>query len=1073
MTSGRRLHVSEVTERASDRVEVRLLGPLQVRRADGSLVHPREWRTGKTVDLLRILALRSGKPVRVGDVLGALWPDVDPGRGRVSLRNALSQLRRVLGPTSIERRPDGLVLHDAWVDSVALQSLAAEAGRHARDGRLPTAVRVAREAEALYLGPVTAHDPDAEWVIPERAALATTFREMLLDAADHCVELGWMRDGVELARRALEADTTSERAYRALMRAHAGLGETERALREYERCRAVLAEELGIDPSARTRALHVQLLSVDPVDPAPVPMIGRADELTALVDALGRAVRAGRPEVAYLGGVAGSGRTRLVREVAGRSGARLTVVPASGAPELADRVGQAVTWCPDDPHGGPAPSEPFAGVVVLVPDAGTLGADERVALLRHLAPTRAAAVVVLLVTASAHAVRELDRSAAGTGAAATFGLQLLALGTDELEALATAVLAGPVSPQLVERVQAEADGLPGQVTATLTRWSGSGRVISTAGGLTLASPHTVDDPVTDVAALLTTAMQQLEEDELDVLNLVALLDRPVEPALLEPLLALRARPAAPGPAAVRLSLDRLVDRQLLVAGPDGHQMRDPVLQQAAQSWLRPSARRRLHAQIASSTDLPTVERVRHWRAAGDLELASVASLAAAELATSAGDLGTARAHLQVVRELSRRPGVATGGQAEALERLADVNAALGRADEAAEQYEQARALSEGQDVDRLDRIAGKRAQLDGPLLRERAGPAAAAEQLAASQGPDVPADNPPDDEDVEEALRESVRRADAGSDPSASVRARLHLVGTVLIPARALTEAREVTEAAIAMAVSGPSRARSTALRWWPSVLLGNARLAEPALDAAWAASPEGSRLDGLQLLRCLVGHDLGRPDFTERRAQLVASERSDEPDQWTWAVVRMLTERGLLADALEADLAPPAPDAVPLVRQLRSLARAGLLTALHRELDAVAVLLGAITEAEEEGCTLLLPEVTARLVILSAETEPDTALKHFEMFDWVTSAHTGLPREGHLRLLARAAVRAAAGQLDRAAGAAANAAKIAEDNGLLLLASEAYLVQAQYLFTGGWTSGGRLATGSAARCLRAAGMSG
>lgn len=1070
MTSGRRLHVSEVTERASDRVEVRLLGPLQVRRADGSLVHAREWRTGKTVDLLRILALRSGKPVRVGDVLGALWPDVDPGRGRVSLRNALSQLRRVLGPTSIERRPDGLVLHDAWVDSVALQSLAAEAGRHARDGRLPTAVRVAREAEALYLGPVTAHDPDAEWVIPERAALATTFREMLLDAADHCVELGWMRDGVELARRALEADTTSERAYRVLMRAHAGLGETERALREYERCRAVLAEELGIDPSARTRALHVQLLSVDPVDPAPVPMVGRGDELTVLVDALGRAVRAGRPEVAYLGGVAGSGRTRLVREAAGRSGARLTVVPASGSPELADRVGQAAARRPGEPDDG---TEPFAGVVVLVPDAGTLGADERVALLRHLVSMRAAAVVVLLVTASAHAVRDQDRSAAGTDVADTFGLQLLALGADELETLATAVLAGPVSPRLVQRVQAETDGLPGHVTAILTRWSGSGRVISTAGGLTLAAPHTVDDPVTDVAALLTTAMQQLEEDELDVLNLVALLDRPVAPALLEPLLALRARPAAPGPAAVRLSLDRLVDRQLLVAGPDGHQMRDPVLQQAAQSWLRPNARRRLHAQIASSTDLPTAERVRHWRAAGDLELASIASLAAAELATSAGDLGTARAHLQVVGELSRRPGVATGGQAEALERLADVNAALGRADEAAEQYDRARVLSEGQDVDRLDRIAGKRAQLDGPLLRERAGPAAAAEQLAASQGPDVPADDPPDDEDVEEALRESVRRADAGSDPSASVRARLQLVETVLIPARALTEARAVTESAIAMAVSGPSRARSTALRWWPSVLLGNARLAEPALDAAWAASPEGSRLDGLQLLRCLVGHDLGRPDFTKRRALLVASERSDEPDQWTWAVVRMLTERGLLADALEADLAPPAPDAAPLVRQLRSLARAGLLTALHRELDAVAVLLAAITEAEEEGCTLLLPEVTARLVILSAETEPDTALKHFEMFDWVTSAHTGLPREGHLRLLARAAIRAAAGQLDRAAGAAANAAKIAEDNGLLLLASEAYLVQAQYLFTGGWTSGGRLATGSAARCLRAAGMSG
>ena len=136
-------------------------------------------------------------------------------------------------------------------------------------------------------------------------------------------------------------------------------------------------------------------------------------------------------------------------------------------------------------------------------------------------------------------------------------------------------------------------------------------------------------------------------------------------------------------------------------------------------------------------------------------------------------------------------------------------------------------------------------------------------------------------------------------------------------------------------------------------------------------------------------------------------------------------------------------------------------------------VLLTAIKDADDEGCTLLLPEVTARLVILRAESEPETALKHFELFDWVAGSHIGHPREGYLRLLARSAIRAGQGQLDRAAAAAANAARIAEDSGLLLLASEAYLAQAQHLFAGGWAPGARLATASAARCLRAAGTAG
>jgi len=45
-----------------------------------------------------------------------------------------------------------------------------------------------------------------------------------------------------------------------LMRAHAALGEIPAALRDFEDYRRRLAEELGVDPSPETRALHVALL---------------------------------------------------------------------------------------------------------------------------------------------------------------------------------------------------------------------------------------------------------------------------------------------------------------------------------------------------------------------------------------------------------------------------------------------------------------------------------------------------------------------------------------------------------------------------------------------------------------------------------------------------------------------------------------------------------------------------------------------------------------------------------------------------------------------------------------------
>ena len=44
------------------------------------------------------------------------------------------------------------------------------------------------------------------------------------------------------------------------MRAHAAAGNRAEALRAYEQCRQLLAEELGVAPSAETQAVHLMVL---------------------------------------------------------------------------------------------------------------------------------------------------------------------------------------------------------------------------------------------------------------------------------------------------------------------------------------------------------------------------------------------------------------------------------------------------------------------------------------------------------------------------------------------------------------------------------------------------------------------------------------------------------------------------------------------------------------------------------------------------------------------------------------------------------------------------------------------
>jgi DNA-binding SARP family transcriptional activator len=65
---------------------------------------------------------------------------------------------------------------------------------------------------------------------------------------------------VETARELVALRPFHEAGTRLLMRAHAAAGNGAEALLAYERCRALLAEELGASPSPETRAVHSELL---------------------------------------------------------------------------------------------------------------------------------------------------------------------------------------------------------------------------------------------------------------------------------------------------------------------------------------------------------------------------------------------------------------------------------------------------------------------------------------------------------------------------------------------------------------------------------------------------------------------------------------------------------------------------------------------------------------------------------------------------------------------------------------------------------------------------------------------
>jgi DNA-binding SARP family transcriptional activator len=241
-------------------IRIRLLGELDVLRLDGTVVSVAEWRTGKTMDLLRLLALRGGRPVRVESLVEKLWPDAAPDRARASLRTACSQIRRAVQTNCVVRHPQGLVLQDAWVDAIEFLAHVRRVQVAAVDAQHDEVLVLARAAEMLYRDGFHACDDDSEWVRTERDHLDRARHDMLCGAAGAALELGLFREAVDFASGAVRSDHTSETAHRHLMRAHAALGEVGGALRVFESYRSQLADEMGAGPSWQTRELHLQLL---------------------------------------------------------------------------------------------------------------------------------------------------------------------------------------------------------------------------------------------------------------------------------------------------------------------------------------------------------------------------------------------------------------------------------------------------------------------------------------------------------------------------------------------------------------------------------------------------------------------------------------------------------------------------------------------------------------------------------------------------------------------------------------------------------------------------------------------
>ncbi|MFC3997750.1 BTAD domain-containing putative transcriptional regulator [Nocardiopsis sediminis] len=250
-----------------------ILGPLSVRGADG-----RPLTVGGTrLRRLLVLLLRSpGRTIGAGLLIDGVWGDDAPAAAGNALQALASRLRRTLGdPALLHGDATGYRLDVApeQIDLFVFEDLV-HRGRQARaDGDPQTAARLLGDALALWRGPALADLGDAGADLAAR--LAESRRGAAADRLAALLDLGAHTDVLPEIEELAARDPHDERTVELLMRALAAAGRQADALAAYDRLRAGLAGELGIDPSTRLRDLHLRLLrgELDPApeEPAPPP----------------------------------------------------------------------------------------------------------------------------------------------------------------------------------------------------------------------------------------------------------------------------------------------------------------------------------------------------------------------------------------------------------------------------------------------------------------------------------------------------------------------------------------------------------------------------------------------------------------------------------------------------------------------------------------------------------------------------------------------------------------------------------------------------------------------------------
>jgi DNA-binding SARP family transcriptional activator len=316
-------------------LKIYLLGQFKLQVSDQQIELP----SRPAQSLLAYLVLNADVTHRREKLASLLWPDSTESNARGYLRQALWRIHKSLEGGGLDWH-DYLDISDISVtfDGRADYWLDANLLLDAEEQPLEAIIETLR----LYRGELLPGFYE-EWVVSERDRLQVAYHQKMNLLLERLIQAERWDETLEWGEHWIRLGHAPEAAFRALIRAYAGMGDQAMVSATYQRCVEALDRELSLEPSPETTQLYDQtrrrtmqefaVSSDAPVTADRRPaflykddlltfektnFVARERELSKLRNYLDP-VLAGQGKVVFVTGEAGSGKTTLIQEFTQRA----------------------------------------------------------------------------------------------------------------------------------------------------------------------------------------------------------------------------------------------------------------------------------------------------------------------------------------------------------------------------------------------------------------------------------------------------------------------------------------------------------------------------------------------------------------------------------------------------------------------------------------------------------------------------------------------------------------------------------------------------------------------------------